>query len=64
MNPKHATTFTLEISLGNDGMTRGTHVAQALHELAKRLNEVEKPRPDAARIRDVNGNTVGEWEYK
>lgn len=58
--------FKLRIDLGNVGMQHPGHVASALREVARVLDE----RPgasaswadlDGSRVRDVNGNAVGTW---
>jgi hypothetical protein len=50
--------FTLSIELGNEAMQTGEDVARALREVAKKLDGGD----DSGRIRDENGNTVGEWD--
>ena len=52
-------TFKLEIRLGNDAMQTHQHIASALRELA--LNIDDREETVAGRLRDDNGNTVGEW---
>ena len=60
-------TFTLTIELGNDAMKSPRHVAKALKEVAARLNAdgFGQERGDSGyfteSIRDVNGNTVGNY---
>jgi hypothetical protein len=62
-------TFTLKIELGNDAMQTYDDIAAALRKVAARLNSggntVIDEDADLAitggRIKDVNGNTVGEW---
>jgi DUF917 family protein len=51
-------TFTLKIELGNFAMRHRRHVAKALEDVARRLRE---HATDEGRIRDVNGNTVGDF---
>lgn len=57
--------FVLRIDLGNDAMESPAHVAEALRELALRIDELP---PDATarsgRVIDDNGNVVGKWAYK
>lgn len=52
--------FTITIELGNDAMKSRRHVANALREVAKTILENEDPEK---KIRDLNGNTVGKWEF-
>lgn len=56
--------FKLEIELGNDAMCTSRDVANALLEVARKLGSAETHlRLEAsARIKDDNGNKVGEWE--
>lgn len=49
--------FNLHIELGNDAMSSHDDIADALNEVAGR---VVSGQEDGA-IRDVNGNTVGNW---
>lgn len=51
--------FKLHIKLGNDAMSTKDDIANALRELADKL---DRTSDDSGRIRDYNGNTVGEWE--
>jgi hypothetical protein len=54
--------FTLTITLGNDAMQTGGDVAEALREVAGRIDDRRGGLfEDSGRIRDANGNTVGEW---
>jgi hypothetical protein len=62
--------FTLSIDLGNDMMQRPEDVAAALDELADELRAREglwrtssARKRDTGRIRDPNGNYVGDWQY-
>lgn len=62
-------TFNLKIELGNDGMQYSNDVADALDTLADKLRNrdlVTFEEMDAfdreGRIRDVNGNRVGDWK--
>jgi hypothetical protein len=52
--------FTLTIKLGNDAMRTSRHVAAALNEIAKRLRQAGSVD---GLVRDVNGNTVGQYEF-
>lgn len=55
-------TFSLEITLGNDGMADREAVARALEALAQRLRGLPPVHIDHGYIRDHNGNTVGSWQ--
>lgn len=61
--------FVLEIEMGNAVMRTRQHVAKALVELSKRLvNETFTPQDedltDDGKVLDLNGNSVGSWEFK
>lgn len=57
--------FVLNIELGDDAMQEPAHVAEALRELAERIDELEPDETDASgKVLDDNGNTVGEWTYE
>ena len=50
--------FRLHIELGNADMQSGTYVADALREVADRIEHaLEAP----GTIRDLNGNTIGRY---
>ena len=51
--------FTLSIELGNVAMASAEMVADALRAVADRVTE-----KDFGNIRDINGNTVGEWAFE
>ena len=51
--------FTLSIELGNVAMASAEMVADALRAVADRVTA-----QDAGIIRDINGNTVGEWAFE
>jgi len=53
--------FLLELELGNDAMSCGWDVANALKNVASDVN-FDKELTGCATIRDLNGNTVGKWE--
>jgi hypothetical protein len=46
--------------MGNDAMQSRDDVALALKQLARRT---DFDRNDEGKIRDANGNTVGEWGF-
>jgi hypothetical protein len=50
--------FTLRIELGNDAMQSGPDVADVLRQVADRIENDLEAR---GKIRDLNGNTVGEY---
>jgi hypothetical protein len=50
--------FDLSIELGNDAMQDGLDVAAALREIADRIEHDLEAR---GKVRDANGNTVGEY---
>ena len=52
--------FTVEITLGNEAMRSGSDVAGALREIAAKVETDQ----DAGTVRDINGNTVGEFAYR
>lgn len=57
-------TFTLTITLGNEGMQTGGDIQDALHALDHNYPSLGKLTPGnvaGGTIRDVNGNTVGSW---
>lgn len=54
-----ANQFKLKIKLGNDAMQTPEDVAAALRKVASRL----EGQTLEGRIRDINGNTVGAFEY-
>jgi hypothetical protein len=62
--------FTLEIELGNDGMSTSSHLAAALNTVAKRIRANDYVRSidsgdEVTRgVMDVNGNSVGSWTLK
>lgn len=62
--------FTLSIRLGNAAMQTPADIALALRETADKIADpmlrdtYAEATPYAGRIRDVNGNTVGEWEVR
>jgi len=54
-------TFTLTITLGNDGMQVGYDIAKALRIAAEELDFYGEHFGSPASIHDRNGNTVGSW---
>lgn len=52
--------FTLQIRMGNDAMQTARDASDALIEVSE---DILNGRTEG-RIRDLNGNTVGEWEFK
>lgn len=51
--------FKLKIKLGNAAMTDPADVAAALEETAAKLRDEGF---EDGNIRDINGNTVGDWK--
>ncbi len=51
--------FTLKIKLGNDAMQTHDDVREALLEVCDKLEHQQ----NECSIRDINGNTVGTWEF-
>lgn len=52
--------FTAKIETGNAAMLDAEHVADALREIAREVFH----GGEFGRIRDANGNTVGEWSLQ
>jgi hypothetical protein len=59
-----ATKFVLEIDIGNDATLLPTHIAALLLDVTKKVPHVIMMKGTTTKIKDVNGNTVGKWEYK
>ena len=64
-------TFRLKIELGNAAMLTGQDVAGALREVADKVEAIgddelgnTDPYDRKGKIRDINGNTVGEWRAR
>jgi hypothetical protein len=54
--------FVLDIELGNDAMQNWSDIAWALYDVARGIRtEAPMIASCGARIKDVNGNTVGSW---
>jgi hypothetical protein len=62
--------FTLKIKMGNAAMLTGEDIARALREVARDIErnvgdeELNKRVAFKGKIRDINGNTVGEWRAR
>ena len=56
--------FRLKIMLGNAAMQTGDESAEALRKVASKVSDYSGLGRESGSIRDVNGNTVGEWEVK
>jgi hypothetical protein len=57
-------TFTLTIELGNDAMRTHADLALALQCLADDFlaaDDLAEPLGAGGGVRDLNGNTVGDW---
>ncbi len=57
-------TFTLAIELGNDAMSAGCDVAEALRNVAQMVRDSELDFATNNMIVDLNGNVVGSWEVR
>lgn len=53
--------FKLNIKLGNEAMRNEEDIASALRNAA---NAIEYDQEYEGKLRDMNGNTVGEWIYE
>lgn len=62
--------FTLSIDMGNAAMLSRRDLARALEGLAEKIKTGGMPLkdpdgfPTTGNIRDLNGNTVGQWTYE
>jgi len=57
--------FTLTIELGNEAMRTRGHLAAKLKEVAKDvLSSPATVKNEGRKLRDINGNTVGEWKFE
>lgn len=59
--------FILKIKLGNEAMETPSDVAQALRETADKVERLFGRFPSCGcdgSLRDVNGNTVGEFKVR
>lgn len=62
--------FTLVIDMGNAAMLSRRDLARALEGLAEKIKTGGMPLKDpdgfltTGNIRDLNGNTVGQWTYE
>lgn len=57
--------FKLSITLGDDAMQEPAHVAEALRELATKIDALGVRETEArGGLLDDNGNRVGEWTYE
>lgn len=53
--------LVLRIELGNDAMQTREQLSRAIRHVATRMTIAEHTE---GRIRDENGNTVGDWEIE
>ena len=51
--------LTLSIDLGNEAMTEESDIADAVQKVAGKIRDGYI----SGNIRDVNGSTVGHWEF-
>lgn len=56
--------FVLIIELGNAGMTNSQQVAEALRKTADKVQHARVRSHEGGKIMDVNGNSVGEWDFR
>jgi hypothetical protein len=54
--------FTLKIETGSAAMQTGEDIADALRTLAKKASFRDMTPGDVGVVRDINGNTIGEWQ--
>jgi hypothetical protein len=55
--------FTLQIILGNEAMQTPYDVAEALRDLADKIEDCDPDFKDEyGKIMDMNGNSVGTWK--
>lgn len=59
---RRASEFTLRVELGNAAMQDSHDVADALRGCAEHLDERGFDGDAEGRVRDANGNTVGQWD--
>lgn len=59
-NSRH---LCVHIELGNDSMRTKHQVACALYDLAAKIEKLPSIEDASGRIRDINGNSVGEWSF-
>ena len=55
--------FTLTIQIGNDQMQTREQVARALRRVSRRMVQLPDNVQETRTIMDVNGNSVGQWEW-
>lgn len=53
--------FELTISTGNSGIVEGSPLDNLAEALQKHLIDRLKSGADYGRVRDINGNTIGNW---
>ena len=59
--------FVLRSELGNEAMSNGVDIGNALKDVAKRLwgyGDEDKMKGCYGTIMDLNGNSVGKWQVK
>jgi hypothetical protein len=56
--------FKIQIILGNEAMRSPDDVANALHDLALKLEDLGWQVWQPQAIKDRDGNTVGQWEVR
>ena len=56
--------FTLSFETTNDAFTdgyKGFEVTRILHEISKRVGDVDDDRGTSGVVYDINGNKIGSW---
>lgn len=60
----NATKLVIEINIGNAEMSSGQNMAYVLKKVASQVACCNGIKDAPVKILDVNGNTVGYWEFK
>lgn len=55
--------FRLEIELGNESMDSVGEIAEALRDVANKVDSIQSYNQAFGAIQDGNGNTVGGWDF-
>ncbi len=53
--------FGLTVSTGNSGIVEGSPLDNLAEALQKHLIDRLKSGADYGKVRDINGNTIGDW---
>lgn len=54
--------LTLEINMDNDAYTGNRWKTQIIRNLKQVIDQIADQDRDHGMIRDINGNTVGQWD--